>query len=156
MRTLIFVILALLGASSFAQATDMPPPKRVIIQCGDACRYYKHAPNTGIKPPVRQMVCFNFNQSEPTNVEFMLYSSYDPRTQKGVVIRRLKRWFGTAGNFCVGSQFVEQAVAVQICNDFPDHPGNHSIREVSYLQEGLRTGAVEMCLLGKLCSMYKG
>jgi hypothetical protein len=157
MRNLILVILlAVLGSVSLAKADGMPETHIIVRPHCEKCDFYKNAPNTGIKHPVRNMVCFYFNQEGETNVEFTLYSSYDPATKQGQVLRKLKREFGTAGKFCVGSPFVEQAVAVEICNDFPDHPGNHSIREISYLQEGLRTGVVEMCLLGRVCPMYRG
>jgi hypothetical protein len=162
----IITAIALCTASSFAQAADMPVqpvPRTVVIQtpaptpvvhveknCGSRCDFFKHSPDTGRKASVPNEVCFTYVQAKPGPVEFMLYSDYNPASKTGKVSRRLKHAAaGTTGHFCVGSQYVTAAVAVEICDDI-----NHSVRGMPSLRQGLATGAVEMCLLGKDCPRY--
>jgi len=160
---LIFVIFAVLGLGSVAQAADLPtppppvavaPPPAPKVDCGDKCEYFKRAPHTGVTPAVKGMVCFNFAQTEAGDVELMLYKTYDEKTRKGDVILRLKRYFGSTGTFCVGGdKYVAQAIAVELCNGAKPK-GFSSVRGLPSLRQGLETGVVEMCLLGKDCARY--
>jgi hypothetical protein len=159
---LIFVILAVLGLGSVAQATDLPvpPPPAAVVpppapraDCGDKCEYFRNGRDSGHQPAVNGMVCFDFDQTEPGKVELMLYRTYNPQARKGEVIRRLMHDFDTHGSFCVGPAYVADAVAVEICNQAKPK-GYSSVRGLPSLRKGRETGKVEMCLLGQACARY--
>lgn len=158
----IIAAIALCTVGSLAQAeyVEVQPPQRVVVappapayvhkDCGNRCEFFKRSPDTGRKAAVPNQVCFTFVQAKPGPVEFMLYSTYNPATKTGKVLRPLKHdAAGTTGQFCVGSQYVSQAVAVEICDEI-----NHSVRGLPSLRKGLDTGLVEMCLLGEACPRY--
>ena len=154
-----------------AQAADMPPTSRVHIEvqrapmipkvverkvptaatsCSERCEVLHKAPGTGLKPAVVHEVCFRFTQASQDFVVFTLYDQFiDLRHNH--ILRQIKhrKKDGLRGEFCVGPQWVKQAVWADICNHV-----NHSDRDVSDLNEGLRTGVVSMCLLGEKCPRF--
>lgn len=114
------------------------------------CEWFKHGPKSIRKPPVPNMVCFDFVQYQPGEVVLTLYDRY-VNEKDNHVLRQLKDNKKTHDRFCVGPQWVRKSVFADLC-DFI----HHSDRERATLQQGLRTGIVTMCLYGdRNCSKFQ-
>ena len=153
MRNLFFVILlATLSSVSLAHAGGK---RHIAAQagCGVKCEFHKHARGTGLKPAIRNEVCFRFTQNGTNFVTLTLYDVYaGPQSPRNHILRLIKHKVpdGPEGQFCLGATtWVSKAVFVDICNDI-----NHSDRGIPSLREGLRSGVVQMCLRGRACSRF--
>jgi len=154
MYKLIFVMLFVIAACSGAFPAYADEGKSGCKTVGSStCELY-HSPGSGLKPAVPGMVCFIFTQKQPDFVAFTLYDVMvnpdDLNDPGNHVLRKLKHDVrdGTTGQFCVGRQWVEQAVWVDLCNQQNGDDGAHSDRGIPSLQAGLESGRVDMCLNG--------
>lgn len=149
-----FVMFALLASVSLAQAGQTHHITRTVV-CDERCQFQKHSPDTGIKPPIPREVCFVYSQRRVSDVTFTGYDVYEgPNSPNNHILRQLKHTVGNPAHkgkkFCLGvNKWVSKMVWVDICDDY-----NHSDRGLSYINEGLRTGIVRMCLDAELCAFF--
>jgi hypothetical protein len=147
MRTIFGIIAMVLLAAYFSSQPAVAGEKEA---CSQRCEVLHNAPGTGLKPPVPKQVCFRFIQPSADFVVFTLYDQFTD-LRHNHILRQIKHWKkdDVRGQFCIGSQWVRQAVWVDICNHI-----NHSDRGIPSLKKGLESGMVDMCLNGETCPRF--
>jgi hypothetical protein len=150
MRVMYFVTVVLFAVLSLAPLTKAGASTRCEI-----CKFHRTSPDTGLRPSIPKEVCFIYpRQVGVSDVTFIGFDVYEGvNSPRNHILRKLQHKSNNRRKeFCLGVQkWVSRMVWVIVCDDF-----NNSYRGIPSITEGLRTGRVEMCLLGESCPRYVG